>query len=685
MKFSKYFAFSIFATLSLITEAVAVVAAARKVKFGDPMEKELHSDTYNPNSTDRRIPLRIVAANSYDTVIWKVGPISTEPYRFVLNKVKEMPDFLSKYEIIIEPFDDYSMEPLAINGLVSSMLENPEAQNRLPLIVNPALTLKAAVTYQHFNVVGLCPGILGVLSDPDLYPNLLITQPQLRFYYEHLLPNFFNAIGWNRIAILGPNIDYNIEFQNVFINSMRRLNSQTEIVGPIATVYITGQLVEEEQIDAAVLKLKASDARVMLITLGPLALVACHLYKHGLYGPSYTYVIENAFAFRPTEMFKYPWCTEQMLDQVMESFFMYGQASANEFGLADFVDENGATGEMFNNYMETTIENLHTFNMYFFWSPIIYNFATAMVHMLNRTEAALQLRNETLADWFTNGKNNRERGQEFVDLVKEQFYSHEVLTQSGPLHWSQNKSPNFPSNDGFILGLLQIQRNKSSPSGFSNVPAFVLTYDEVDGTDKKRPLYTYLVENVKWRTRDGKPHRDRSLVIEQITSVIDVKVTSGLKGVCITLIVLMLLLSGYSYWKQVKTRQNVIKSYETAYFTLIHLLGLSLVAIFIVLIPGEYSSEMSKYCTVSLVCLITGQMLAISATVCRLEFFKSMLSWQKFGKHHRISRNSQLLAIGRWSIPQSGSQMSTGVESGTMAMKWKRQKAIFIAIALLLV
>ena len=615
-----------------------------KLGTKDPLPRELTSDSYDANNTDR-IPLRIVASLSYSSFIFTVGPIASEPIRYVLNQVKKLPNFLSKYEIIFEPFDDMALEPFAVNGLMQSMLNNDKAQNRLPIVVGSGLTLRPTDTCEHFNVLAISPGVLGDVSKHQYsrFKNLLVSMPTVLYYYEQLLPNFIAAVGWKRIAIIGSNIDYNIKFHNTLANSLKRIDSEIEIVGPFMTVYVTGQLAAEDQVEQAVRQLKAADARVILINLVPASLVVCYLYKFGMFGPNYSYLVDNGYVFSPTDMFKYPWCTSDMLEQAMESVFYFGSASARAYGMTSMVDENGATGDDFHQAMDNRIENLDRSDLYFFWSPMIYNFATALVHALNRTETVLQTRNQTLADWFTNGHNHQTNGKEFIDLLKHQFYHYPVKTQAGLLTWNGEENPIFPQSVGVVSGVLQVQRNRSSPNGFWKPPVFALSYQG------QTPIYRYLRENVIWRTSDGKPHRDKTLVIESVRPVVSGNVDSGLKGIACLLLVFTLCLGFYSLWKERKMatsqsnpetvgnqqqHQSVDSSSnklmkKTAIFTLFHCLGSALGLIYIIVIPSSKTSEMAKLCSVASICFICGHIIAIASTMLRLEWFRAILSLQR--------------------------------------------------------
>ena len=292
-------------------------------------------------------------------------------------------------------------------------------------------------------------------------------------------------------------------------------------------------------------------------------------------------------------------------------------ASAYAFGLPDLVDENGATGEMYHNWIDNEIDKLYESDIYFFWSPIMYNFATTVVHMLNNTETVLQSRNETLADWFTNGRNHKERGEEFVQIFKDQFFSKQVKTQSGPLRWDREENSILPDPTGYILGILQVQRNKSSPTGYSRVPVFTLTYDASD-----KPVFTYLDKNIKWRTLDRKPHRSSTEQRSEQRNVANVAVASGLKSISAMLIFCLLVIALYTAWIQhSKTSQPKEKQYGTGPASLLHCIGMGVVLLFVLLMPAEMSGNMAKMCQASLICFITGEILVVGSVTCRLYLF----------------------------------------------------------------
>ena len=237
-----------------------------------------------------------------------------------------MANFLPKYQVIFEPFNDLTLESIAVRGIVDGLLDKDKIENRLPIMVTTGISLKPAVLFQHFNLVGLSAGFFGDISAYDLnrFRNFMTSMVDIKYYYERVLPNFIVAAGWKRVGIIGQNIDYNNRYENLFIDKLHELDSEIELIGPFKTVYIQGQMVDEAQVELAVRQLKELDARVILIDIVPTSVVVCYLHKYGMYGPHYSYFTMNSYVFSPTDPFKYSWCSEKMLDDVMESVFLFG-------------------------------------------------------------------------------------------------------------------------------------------------------------------------------------------------------------------------------------------------------------------------------------------------------------------------------------------------------------------------
>ena len=604
-----------------------------KVKLSDPMPKEFASDNYNPNNS-AIVPLRIYSSLPYGGLM-AYGSMVTETARIILTKLKESPNFLPGYEIVFEPFDDrvstrhskfkihivfsyfFKINPqLAVNNFFREMGRNHQVSSRIPVFfqsVSGEATKLTSPTLPFYNFVGMSIAMTEpvLYRNPHRFRNLLVVLPDVKYLYEKVLPMFLNAMGWKKFAIIGQNFEFWNDWETSLIKTMLETDG-TELIGLFKYLYISGEPPVSEYIEVAVKQLKESNARVIILNSVAASRIACWMHRYGIYGPNYVIFVHNVLVFTENDMFRFhAWCTPKMLAEVLESVFFIGVGNEMSLDMKDTLDMNGITSRDFNAALSQRIEETHAIPMY--WGLGIgsqfYDTFSLLCHMLNRTEAKLREQNDTLSNWFTNGKKFQERGKEFAELFKSQsYYQYKGVT--GVIKYKPEDG--LTEVERFNYGIYQAQ--KDGKGSFKHVPVATATYDR-----EKRSKLIIRKEKMKWRTKDGKPPTDSLDITIERKPLIKPATTSALTTIAGILIGSQICVISVAYWLQLTKLK--MSNYKIGHFTILTALGNSLLLIFVLVLPSENERNFGNRWSSSLGCLIVGVITLTSTLVSRLRFF----------------------------------------------------------------
>ncbi|XP_030766510.1 gamma-aminobutyric acid type B receptor subunit 1 [Sitophilus oryzae] len=209
---------------------------------------------------------------------WQGGQACMPAARLALEDVNARKDLLPGYKLKLHS-NDSECEPGLGASVMYNLLYNEPTKLMLLAGCSTVCTTVAEAA-KMWNLVVLCYGASSpALSDRNRFPTLFRTHPSATVHNPTRI-KLMKKFGWSRVAILQ-------QAEEVFISTVEDLESRCSEAG---IEIVTRQSFLSDPSDA-VRNLRRQDARVIVGLFYVVAArrVLCELYKHNLYGKSYTW------------------------------------------------------------------------------------------------------------------------------------------------------------------------------------------------------------------------------------------------------------------------------------------------------------------------------------------------------------------------------------------------------------
>ncbi|XP_076252182.1 gamma-aminobutyric acid type B receptor subunit 1 isoform X2 [Rhynchophorus ferrugineus] len=209
---------------------------------------------------------------------WQGGQACMPAARLALEDVNARRDLLPGYQLKLHS-NDSECEPGLGASVMYNLLYNEPTKLMLLAGCSTVCTTVAEAA-KMWNLVVLCYGASSpALSDRNRFPTLFRTHPSATVHNPTRV-RLMKKFGWSRVAILQ-------QAEEVFISTVEDLESRCNEAG---IEIVTRQSFLSDPSDA-VRNIRRQDARVIVGLFYVVAArrVLCELYKHNLYGKSYTW------------------------------------------------------------------------------------------------------------------------------------------------------------------------------------------------------------------------------------------------------------------------------------------------------------------------------------------------------------------------------------------------------------
>ena len=390
---------------------------------------------------------------------------------------------------------------------MTSLLERLHQSNFIPIILGPSCP--------SIGYIGFIIDSFNLLSVADFSPNPYQFQSVFRFtsayrsvYYA--VPNFLKSQGWNSVYLLSEAFDYWTSPEETLAERLASAN--ISLAGVVKVAGIQGSP-DPKFYDKAAVELAQQNPRVVFILSSVSTFTACSLYKAGLYGSNMVFIFTGISMFYPNNPIRSPNCTNHMLAEVLRSVIILKPAAPIDVD-PKFEDEIGMSGSEYDFLLKTAIndENAQVQRSWFNWRSSFYSEAVGVALVVDEIEKKLQVQNDSILNWMTNGENFNSHGRFIRDLFHEEFTNFHYKG----LNTFENHSIN--ANNG-LTAIYQIQQgDPTSDESISFTPVPVAIHNGFSNDYKT-------LNALKWRTHDKQPPKDSVITIKREIRVLPLAFT----------------------------------------------------------------------------------------------------------------------------------------------------------------
>lgn len=245
--------------------------------------------------------------------------------------------------------------------------------------------------------------------------------------------------------------------------------------------------------------------------------VACFMHRYNLVGARYkvfvTYwtVID---ASTPIPDFLQPWCTHEMVKEILPNMFFYGDAAIADVAGRQTKDATNMTFDDFWINLRSKLVRPEESYAWGYWPPLCYDRGLLAGTILNRTETILRSMNQTLLHWTTSSVNFKSNPEFIEEVLRQAMLSVDVVGKKA--HYQMNSSSSV--NSGY--GPYTFSQYQNDPPEMKIVAYY--KSNEANPLVVSRPIV--------WHTSNGLPPKDSLTTVDVAVPMISLASYSVLLG-----------------------------------------------------------------------------------------------------------------------------------------------------------
>ena len=401
------------------------------------MNSSLENIIHGPRDNETQISMLITM--NYGGFL-AFGPLCSKPIEIALETLSRNPKWLPGYNLNLELIDEECEDSIAIEEVSRKIFIDNQNISRIPFtLLGYCPTIGLAMTtkvLKHADFIGvtMVQTDTDFIENPKLYDAVYQTNDEAYFKNYFAIAELLEKMNWKKIAIYSEDNPFFNEMESHIqriINDFDK-NITISYIGPKLRFLDNSNA---EVVGKAIQTIKSMEIRIMISHSDYPIDISCWLHRYGMFGPNYVIFASSWQMFdantRPIPDYL-PWCTREMVKEVVESYIYVGFGNNRHIYGDDFTDSAGLTYRSFIDKLDKKIIDSKSNPKRDLWWPECYDPGLVALFTVNEAEQILQERyNSTLSQWTTDTNNFIGNGDFISNVFREAIYNIDVFGAMG--------------------------------------------------------------------------------------------------------------------------------------------------------------------------------------------------------------------------------------------------------------